>query len=100
MMEYELKMVNAENETQLLIRGDFTMKSSKVIKEDLLLSVSRNRNEALDLSQVSAIDVAGIQFACAWKKALQIKGRKGSVILPEAENLKDLIVKAGITQIL
>jgi anti-anti-sigma regulatory factor len=99
-MENELKIVKTENATQLEVRGEFTLRCGEGIKKDLISSASREGSESLDLTHASAMDVAGIQLAYAWKKALEGDGRKGNVILPESENIKDLFAKTGITQIL
>jgi hypothetical protein len=100
MKEYELKIVNTENDMRIEVYGAFTMATSQNIKNELLASLLRSSNETLDLTNANAIDVIGIQLAYGWKKALEANQRKATVILPESENIKDLFVKTGITQIL
>jgi hypothetical protein len=99
-MENELKLVKTENAAHLEVRGEFTLRCGEGIKKDLISSISEESNESLDLTHACAMDVAGIQLAYAWKKALQDNGKKANVILPESENIKDLFAKTGITQIL
>lgn len=96
----ELKIVSTGKEIRLEIQGDVTIGTRKKIKNDLLPSVATEGNMSLDLSQANMMDVTGIQLAYAWKKALAQNQRTGIVILPESENIKDLFVKTGITQIL
>jgi anti-anti-sigma regulatory factor len=100
MKENTIKIANTENGIQLEVHGEFTMSTCENIKKELLASLSRAGNETLDLSNASHVDVVGIQFAYAWKKSLQENLREAIVILPQSENIKDLFVKTGITQIL
>jgi anti-anti-sigma regulatory factor len=100
MKENEIKVVNTKNGIQLEMSGEFTLRCSEQTKKDLLSSLSREDSESLDLTQTSAMDVAGIQLAYAWKKALVYSGRKATIVHPTSENIKDLFTKTGITQIL
>lgn len=100
MTENEIKAIDTENGIRLEIHGEFTSRCSEQVKKGLIASLSRDGAELLDLTQVSAMDVAGVQLAFAWKSALEQSGRKATIMLPEAENLKDLFTKTGITQIL
>jgi hypothetical protein len=100
MKENEMKIVNADGGIRLEVYGEFTMATSESIKKELIASQSREGNETLDLTKASMMDVIGIQLAYAWKKALKENQRTGTVILPNSENIKDLFVKTGVTQIL
>jgi anti-anti-sigma regulatory factor len=99
-MENEITPVKTNNATQLQMDGEFTLRFGEKIKQDLISSASEEGIQSLDLTHASAMDVAGIQLAFAWKRALQDNGKKAQVILPESENIKDLFAKTGITQIL
>jgi hypothetical protein len=100
MKEYELKIVNTENDIRIEVSGDVTIATSEKIASELLRSLLSAGNGTLDLTNATTIDVVGIQLAYAWKKAFAHKQRKAIVILPQSENIKDLFVKTGITQIL
>jgi hypothetical protein len=100
MKENALKIVNTAHGLQMEVHGEFTIATSENIKNELVASLSREGNEALDLRHATMIDVIGIQLTYSWKKALEKKQRTGQVILPESESIKDLFVKIGITQIL
>jgi hypothetical protein len=100
MIENELKALDTGNGIHLELHGEFTLRSGEQTKKDLISSLSGEGPELLDLTRASAMDVAGIQLAYAWKNALGQAGRKATITLPEAENLKDLFTKTGITQIL
>lgn len=95
-----MEKINNENGTQLKVIVDFTSECMEQLKSDLLESVLRTGNEALDLSSAGRMDVVGIQYAYAWKKALTEKQRTATITLPAAETVKDLLGKTGITQIL
>jgi hypothetical protein len=99
-MDNELNVTNTEDAIQLEARGEFTLRCGDKIKQELMLSAARAGAESLNLVEASAMDLAGIQLAYAWKKSLEQRGRKAVVILPEAENIKDLFTRTGITQIL
>jgi anti-anti-sigma regulatory factor len=95
-----LKINQDEGGLQLVAEGDFTVRNSASIKTALLESISRQGNETLVLKDVTALDLAGIQLAYAWRKVLQAQGRDASIVLPEDEGIKDLVRKTGITTIL
>jgi hypothetical protein len=95
-----VKKTETENVLHLAVENEFTIVTSGEIKQELAASTERSGQESLILTNVSALDVAAIQLAYAWKKALLKQGRQGAVVLPELENIKDLLVKTGITQIL
>jgi anti-anti-sigma regulatory factor len=84
----------------MTFEGEFAAVNVKMIKEALLESAARKSDEILSLTGATSIDVSGIQLAFSWKKALQAQGRKADVLPPESENIKDLLIKAGITTIL
>jgi anti-anti-sigma factor len=89
-----------ENQIQIEVEGEFTIGTSEAIKPKLISSIERSGPETLQLKNVTTMDVAAVQLAYAWKKELKKNGRKGTVVCPEDENIKDLLVKTGITQIL
>ena len=98
-MKNEIRIVNTENGLRLEVYGEFTMATTENIKKELIASVSREGNEVLDLTNASVMDVVGIQLTYAWKKALNNNQRKGIVMFPESENIKDLFAKTGVTSI-
>jgi anti-anti-sigma regulatory factor len=100
MNDNDIKTASTENGILLEVHGEFTIATCENVKTELLASLARQGNETLDLSKATHVDVIGIQLAYAWKKCLQKKHREAIVILPESENIKDLFVKTGITQIL
>lgn len=100
MKENELKIVTTENGLRLEVSGEFTTATIENIKNKLVESQSREGNEVLDLTHASVMDVVGIQLAYAWKTNLKHNQRTGTVNLPESDDIKDLFVKVGITQIL
>jgi hypothetical protein len=84
----------------MTFEGDFTVENVESIKASLLQSAARKGDEVLSLLGATSIDVSGIQLAFSWNKILQSQGRKAEVLLPQLENIKDLLNKSGITQIL
>jgi hypothetical protein len=95
-----LKVQETDQGIIMIFEGEFTVGYVEMIKESLLQSAARKGNEILSLIGATSIDVSGIQLAFSWKKILQAQGRKADVLLPQSENIKDLLIKAGITQIL
>jgi anti-anti-sigma regulatory factor len=94
------KTTQASGTIELTAEGDFTVRNGATIKTSLLENASEKSDEALNLKNVTALDLAGIQLAYAWKKNLQAQGRQASITWPEEESIKDLIKKTGITTIL
>jgi anti-anti-sigma regulatory factor len=84
----------------MTFEGEFTVANVEIIKESLLQSAAREGDEVLSLTGATSIDVSGIQLAFSWKKILQAQGRKADVLLPQLDNIQDLLNKSGITQIL
>jgi anti-anti-sigma regulatory factor len=95
-----LKVQETEQGITMAFEGDFTAANVEVIKEALLQSAARNGNEILSLIGATSIDASGIQLAFSWKKILEARGRKADVLLPQLENIKELLIKTGITTIL
>ena len=100
MIPGHLKTTKENNGIRLEAEGDFTLSTLETMKKDLLVSASAESPQTLDVSKCTMMDVVGIQFAYAWKKALSENKKTGTVILPESETIKDLFIKTGITQIL
>jgi ABC-type transporter Mla MlaB component len=95
-----LKTTQTPGTEELTIEGDFNLRNIAHAKAALLESNSRKNDEALNLKNVTALDLAGVQLAYAWRKSLQAQGRQATITLPEDEGIKDLIKKTGITNIL
>jgi hypothetical protein len=94
-----LKLVETGKGISMICNDDFSAANARAIQESLLKSSARKGDEVLSLAKAISIDVSGIQLAFAWKRALQAQGRKADVVLPQSENIKDLLDKTGITQI-
>jgi hypothetical protein len=88
-----------DNEIHMTCEAEFSVSNAVVIKQALQQSAARKGDETLSLTKARSIDLTGIQLAFAWRAALKIQGRNAKVLLPEAAPLKDLLQKAGITQI-
>jgi anti-anti-sigma factor len=99
METYALKNTE-ENHIQIEIEGEFSIGTCEAIRPQLTSSIERTGLDTLQLKNVTTMDVSAIQLAYAWKKELKKTGRIGTVVCPEDENIKDLLVKTGITQIL
>src|SRR4051794_28351824 len=99
MKETKKEILTTKDELRVDAANEFTAAHGEKIKSQLL-NMSREGHESLDLTNISAMDVVGIQLAYAWRKALLQNKRKGTVMLAESENIKDLFTKTGITQIL
>jgi hypothetical protein len=95
-----LKVQETDQGITLTFEGDFTAVNGAIIKEALLQSAARNGNEILSLIGAISVDATGIQLAFSWKKILQAQGRKADVLLPQLENIRELLIKTGITTIL
>lgn len=91
--------VHTDSGIEMKSEGDFVIANSEAIKKALMDSVMRNGAESLLLTNVTAIDVSGIQLAYAWKKTLESLGRNAKVIMPQTPEIKDLLQKTGINQI-
>jgi hypothetical protein len=87
------------NALQMVCSTDFSIANAQVIKKCLLMSVTRTGDEVLSLCEATSIDLTGIQLAFAWKQILKQQNRRGTVLLPEKEGIKDLLQKTGITEI-
>jgi anti-anti-sigma regulatory factor len=95
-----LNVQQTEKGVTMIYEGEFTVTNAHVIKEFLVQSVARESDEILSLFAATSIDASGIQLAFSWKKVLQSQGRKADVLLPQSEEIKDLLEKTGISQIL
>jgi anti-anti-sigma factor len=94
-----LNIQETDHGTTMAFEGEFTVANVETIKASLLQSAARKSDEILSLIAVTSIDASGIQLAFSWKKMLQNQGRKAYMMLPQSENIKDLLDKTGITQI-
>jgi hypothetical protein len=95
-----IENIESENGLEIEVGREFTTETFKIVRQQLLSSLERSGPETLLLKDVATIDIAAIQLAYAWKKKLSKDGRRVTIVLPEDENIKDLLVKTGITQIL
>ena|SRR5687767_6481032 len=95
-----LKLQETDRGITMTFEGNFTAVNAEIIKEALLQSAARNGDEILSLLDATSVDASGIQLAFSWKKILQRRGRKADVLLPQLENIKELLIKTGITTIL
>jgi hypothetical protein len=94
-----LRVVQAGNETHIVCDQDFCAFNGEEIKETLLQSLERTGDETLSLTAATSIDLSGIQIAFSWKNLMTAQGRKGKVLLPDNESIKDLLMKTGLTQL-
>jgi anti-anti-sigma regulatory factor len=95
-----VKNIEGENGLEIEVNGEFSVGTCKDIRQQLELSLERSGHETLVLKNVTTMDVVAIQLTYAWKNALAKSGRKGTIVPPDEESIKDLLVKTGITQIL
>lgn len=94
-----LKIEETDLGITMICDGDFTVTHAEFIKKELLDSAARKGDEILSLSNAKSIDVSGIQLAYSWKKILEAQGRQATVLLPQSENIKDLLEKTGLTKL-
>jgi hypothetical protein len=99
-MTSALKLNDKGNTLEIELEGDFVLRSCDEIKIQLLKSLDRSGAETLVLKDATSFDVSAIQLVFAWKKSLEKQGRIATVVLPDNQDIKDLLSKTGITQIL
>ena len=86
--------------TSLIARGDLAIQHAGELKNLFLESMNWQGNTRLDLNEVTALDVAGIQLTYLWKLGMQQLGCKVTIAWPQNESLRDLLEKCGITKLL
>jgi hypothetical protein len=94
-----LKIIHDGNVIQMKGEAEFTIAHADAVQSALRESCGRSGDETLNLHNVKALDICGIQLALAWQRCLRAQERKGVIQLPEDENIRDLITKTGITKL-
>jgi hypothetical protein len=98
-MTNSIKTTNRDNVLHIEVEGDFVLATCEAVRLQLLKSLQRPGPECLSLSEVTGIDVAAIQLAIAWKRSLANQQRIATIVLPKQDDIKELLIKTGITQI-
>jgi ABC-type transporter Mla MlaB component len=76
-----MKVVKIRNGKRLCLDGELTVSNAAALREGLLAALAQGDQVELDLEEVTAIDLAGLQLLCsahrtavAGEKSLTLKG--------------------------
>lgn len=93
-------LYNKDTESHLLVCGDLSVQHASVLKDLLIQILNQSGAVSLGFGEVTTMDVASIQIVYALKKEIETQGRKVNFEWPSNRNVKELLIKTGITKIL
>lgn len=95
-MSHELSTVGAT--TPVRLQGEWTIQRARELKELLTDRLSVQRVLALDLRDVSEIDVAALQLICSAHQTAQMRGGDIFISSPLSSTIEEALHIGGFSQ--
>lgn len=86
----------ATNGGVLTLRGEATIQHVAELKKALVEAVETAEQVTIDVSSITAVDVAGVQLLCACHRYTTSCGKKMSLRLGENKRFADFLEEVGL----
>jgi anti-anti-sigma regulatory factor len=83
------------NNLEVLIKGEMTIQKIAEIREAICEAFSTSGSVTLDLRGITDLDVTGLQMICSAHISSYARGKGFSVIFPEEESIKNIVLDVG-----
>lgn len=75
-----MNMIREEDKTHLTISGDFTICNVASIREGIIEALGQSEQVDIDLTDVSAVDLAGLQLLCSAHRSAMETGKVLAIV--------------------
>jgi ABC-type transporter Mla MlaB component len=94
-----LKFESSDDKVRLIAVGDWAVQYATEVKSSLMQAFVPAKEIHLDLKEVTALDLSGIQLTYAWITEIRKQGTPVVVSMPTDASLLDLLEKSRITKL-